>query len=51
MTLALQLSLIRRRIRQDPEDAAQLVTSAGEELRELEVELAEIARTPAAAVS
>jgi signal transduction histidine kinase len=44
VTLALQLSLIRRRIRQDPEDAAQLVTSAGDELAASLQELRELAR-------
>jgi signal transduction histidine kinase len=44
VTLALQLSLIRRRIRQDPEDAAQLVTSAGDELAASLRELRELAR-------
>ena len=44
VTLALQLSLIRRRIRQDPEDAAQLVASAGDELAASLQELRELAR-------
>jgi len=44
VALALQLSLIRRRIRQDPEDAAQLVTSAGDELAASLQELRELAR-------
>ena len=44
VTLALQLSLIQRRIRQDPGDAEQLVTSASDELARSLEELRELAR-------
>jgi signal transduction histidine kinase len=44
VTLALQLSLIRRRIRQDPSEAEQLVTSASDELARSLDELRELAR-------
>jgi signal transduction histidine kinase len=44
VTLALQLALIQRRIRDDPRDAEQLVASAGEELAASLAELRELAR-------
>jgi signal transduction histidine kinase len=44
VTLAVQLSLIQRQIRQDPSDAEQLVTSASEELARSLAELRELAR-------
>jgi signal transduction histidine kinase len=44
VTLALQLSLIRRQIRSDPEDAELLLTSAGDELSRSLEELRELAR-------
>ncbi|MCO1653809.1 sensor histidine kinase [Pseudonocardia humida] len=44
VTLALQLSLIQRRIRTDPDDAEQLVTEAGDELARSLAELRELAR-------
>ena len=44
VTLALQLSLIRRRIRDDPSDAERLVTSASDELAQSLEELRELAR-------
>ncbi|WP_214404909.1 sensor histidine kinase [Pseudonocardia lacus] len=44
VTLALQLSLIQRRIREDPADAELLVTSAGDELARSLAELRELAR-------
>jgi signal transduction histidine kinase len=44
VTLALQLSLIERRIRDDPSDAEQLVTSARDELAQSLEELRELAR-------
>ncbi|WP_232668514.1 sensor histidine kinase [Pseudonocardia sp. TRM90224] len=43
-TLALQLALIQRRIREDPADAEQLVTSASDELAQSLTELRELAR-------
>jgi signal transduction histidine kinase len=44
VTLALQLSLIGRRIRDDPSDAERLVTSASDELAQSLEELRELAR-------
>ena len=44
VTLALQLSLIQRRIRDDPGDAEQLVASASDELAQSLAELRELAR-------
>jgi signal transduction histidine kinase len=44
VTVALQLALVRRRIRQDPGDAEQLLTSAGDELSRSLEELRELAR-------
>ena len=44
VTLALQLSLIGRRIRDDPSDAERLVTSASDELSQSLEELRELAR-------
>jgi signal transduction histidine kinase len=44
VTLALQLSLIQRQIRQDPADAELLVTSASDELAQSLSELRELAR-------
>ena len=44
VTLALQLSLIERRIRDDPSDAQRLVTSASGELAQSLEELRELAR-------
>jgi signal transduction histidine kinase len=44
VTLALQLSMIRRKIRQSPDDAEQLVTSASDELAQSLAELRELAR-------
>jgi len=44
VSLALQLSLIQRRIRADPADAEQLVTAAGGELARSLEELRELAR-------
>jgi signal transduction histidine kinase len=44
VTLALQLSLIQRRIREDPAEAEQLVSSAGDELARSLAELRELAR-------
>jgi signal transduction histidine kinase len=44
VSLALQLSLIQRRIRADPDDAEQLVTAAGGELARSLEELRELAR-------
>jgi len=44
VTLALQLSLIQRQIRQDPSDAEHLVTSASDELARSLAELRELAR-------
>jgi signal transduction histidine kinase len=44
VTLALQLSLIRRQIRRDPGDAELLLTSAGDELSRSLDELRELAR-------
>jgi signal transduction histidine kinase len=44
VTLALQLSLIRRRIRNDPDDAEQLAASASDELARSLAELRELAR-------
>ncbi|HWM57992.1 MAG TPA: sensor histidine kinase [Pseudonocardia sp.] len=44
VTLALQLSLIQRRIRDDPGDAEQLVASASDELARSLAELRELAR-------
>jgi signal transduction histidine kinase len=44
VTLALQLSLIRRRIRDDPGDAEQLVATASDELALSLAELRELAR-------
>jgi signal transduction histidine kinase len=44
VTLALQLSLIRRRIRTDPADAEQLVAEANDELARSLAELRELAR-------
>jgi signal transduction histidine kinase len=44
VTLALQLSLIQRRIREDPDDAAVLVGSASDELARSLAELRELAR-------
>jgi signal transduction histidine kinase len=44
VTLALQLSLIHRRIREDPDDAEELVTSASGELARSLAELRELAR-------
>ena len=44
VTLALQLSLIQRRIRDDPSDAEQLVASASDELAQSLAELRELAR-------
>jgi signal transduction histidine kinase len=44
VTLALQLSLIRRRIRDDPHDAEQLVATASDELALSLAELRELAR-------
>ncbi len=44
VTLAMQLSLIQRQIRRDPEDAEQLVTSASDQLARSLAELRELAR-------
>jgi signal transduction histidine kinase len=44
VTLAMQLSLIQRQIRRDPEDAEQLVTSASDQLAQSLAELRELAR-------
>ena len=44
VTLALQLSLIQRRIRDDPADAEQLVASASDQLAHSLAELRELAR-------
>jgi signal transduction histidine kinase len=44
VTLAMQLSLIQRQIRSDPEDAEQLVTSASDQLAQSLAELRELAR-------
>jgi signal transduction histidine kinase len=44
VTLAMQLSLIQRQIRSDPEDAEQLVTSASDQLAHSLAELRELAR-------
>ena len=44
VTLALQLALIQRRIRDDPGDAEQLVASASDELAQSLAELRELAR-------
>jgi signal transduction histidine kinase len=44
VTLSLQLSLIGRRIRDDPSDAERLVTSASDELAQSLEELRELAR-------
>jgi signal transduction histidine kinase len=44
VVLAMQLSLIRRQIRQNPEDAEQLVTSAADQLAQSLAELRELAR-------
>jgi signal transduction histidine kinase len=44
VTLALQLSLIQRRIREDPADAEQLATSASDELARSLADLRELAR-------
>ena len=44
VTLALQLSLIQRRIRDDPDQAEQLVASASDELAQSLAELRELAR-------
>jgi signal transduction histidine kinase len=44
VTLAMQLSLIQRQIRQNPEDAEQLVTSASDQLAKSLAELRELAR-------
>ena len=44
VTLALQLSVIGRRIRDDPSDAERLVTSASDELAQSLEELRELAR-------
>jgi len=44
VTLALQLSLIQRELRRDPEEAAQLVRSASDELAQSLEELRELAR-------
>ena len=44
VTLAMQLSLIQREIRRNPDDAEQLVTSASDELAQSLAELRELAR-------
>jgi signal transduction histidine kinase len=44
VTLAMQLSLIQRQIRRNPEDAEQLVTSASDQLAQSLAELRELAR-------
>ena len=44
VTLAMQLSLIQREIRRNPDDAEQLVTSASDELARSLAELRELAR-------
>jgi signal transduction histidine kinase len=44
VTLAMQLSLIQRQIRQNPDGAEQLVTSASDELAQSLAELRELAR-------